>query len=560
MKNVITAILCVTSAFVATAAPDYQEETALLRKCYVAAGKLLNTEFKKVGWPDFNVASLRKTVEFSYKTADEWAALQAECGKEYSYMHYRGKDLQISVNTEKLQTLIRTKERTPEIERETLLLLMESAAILGEIQLSAAWHGLRDYWRCTAEANRRKGRVVHSTHLQDAEGRVNPLTVYGAYCAYLVSRHCYTEGMGFHEWLKMVAATEEYKHFVEETVAHYPEEFIGSAKEGKAAAGSKPTLNLDADDGLMTMLRFENQWLQIWMVYLKTEEIKDKTCEDYREKIETIKQYIEKSLKQHSHLPANAVSYVQKKYPIIIDGKQVGCVDGTQTGSEESDSASEMNKAKRNAEADARRCLEAHTIYYELLDKKEVWSAMAEGTSVDPKAAQLVKYLILEEMKIFANHVKMFHYVTMKIRDKETADAYAPYLKLILNEMDECAEQLMYLGTTFRKGMEKSGFSQATAQEVMALMRPVIFQYREAEERIKNMVKPEYAKERVATWRPLSNPEAVGEMSNPRSEWYWKSAKLKKVYNDISKGGTGKKANEYMGIIFLGLMAEGLKY
>ncbi len=527
MKNVISAIFCVTSACVATAAPAYQEETALLRKFCTAAAKALNAEYKQVGWPTFKLADIRKALVVSYKTPEEWAALQAECGKVGSYMHYSGKDLQVSVNTERLQALLRATERTPEVERETLLLLMESAAILGEYQLSSAWYGLRDYWRCVTETSRKK-KAVHASHLQDAEGRVNPLTVYGAYCAYLVSRHCYGEGIGFYDWLKTVAATEEYKHFVEETIAHYPEYFIRS---NPVEEEQEKNLNLDAENGLMTMLRFENQWLQIWLLYLKNNDIQDATSEDYREYRETIRQYMETALENHPHLSAAAISYVKNKYPIIINAEPEDEKEDSlphETENTENAIASEEAKvspeeAKRQAEADARRCVEAHGIYYRLLNKKRVWDNLISGEYIDPEAVQLVNYLIAEELKMFAEHVRMFLYVSLKIKDKKTADTYAPYLALILQEMDKCAEAVLLLGTEFQGKIEGTCFNEI-ARPIMA---PALVNFRYAEEHIKNM-------------------------KQPNSEWFWRSSKLKRVYYSCGECGPGRKAVEFMLLMSIG--------
>ena len=354
-------------------------------------------------------------------------------------MYYDGNEpARVKVNKTAVAALLERPARDADVEAGARKLVEEAALVSGEARANATYDGIKEYWYY--------GRSRNASHLFDRQERSNPETLLCLYALHVVDRRLLSREQKFHDFLKQKATAEPaYKRYVEDIVAHYPEEGAG----------------LDDNKGLFAMLRYENQRIQIWMLALDAvaEAVEKKSTEHHKvkETIDQTNQHIRTTLAQ-STLEHKQKVYINAKYAIdktlaavIKSYKPNANVDEKlveQLGFEKTLSAEEGAESIRQAKFAAAR--NAYLQYYALQDNAKVWK---EGDSVCHEELEaLLKYVLPESIRLLDEWVTEYHRITKLIVDKASADKYADLLNQQMLILEQLASNILCIFDAYGEG------------------------------------------------------------------------------------------------------------
>lgn len=423
----------------ATAAPSEAEMDSLLRKTLAGVAKIIAEEFGKIGFPAVAAEQVQRQAKFSYLEEEEFNKRKIHGETTWKYMYYDGNEpARVKVNKTAVAALLEHPARDADVEAGARKLVEEAALVSGEARANATYDGIKEYWYY--------GRSRSASHLFDRQERCNPEALLGLYALHVVDRRLLSREQKFHDFLKQKATAEPaYKRYVEDIVAHYPEEGAG----------------LDDNKGLFAMLRYENQRIQIWMLALdavaEAVEKKSTVHHKVKETIDLTNQHIRTTLAQ-SPLEHKQKVYINAKYAIdktlatvIKSYKPNANVDEKlveQLGFEKTLSAEEGAESLRQAKFAAAR--NAYLQYYALQDNAKVWK---EGDSVCHEELEaLLKYVLPESIRLLDEWVTEYHRITKLVVDKASADKYADLLNQQMLILEQLASNILCIFDAYGEG------------------------------------------------------------------------------------------------------------
>ncbi len=337
------------------------------------------------------------------------------------------------VHLEKVRALLQMTAADTRLEPETNALLSEMARSMGEQMMRLNCGDFRSYW-CSTRSNAVKKPIPQ--HLYDAQGRVNPVALYGLYTEYMMRRNVAADA-GWHDFVaKQAEQDAEYQKMAETAKQYYPE-------------GGKD---------LRRMLGYEASWSACWVMAKKAlleycGPDKD-AKEEGLEIAQRVNQYIQDLAT--AQLPEAQKNYIHNKYPMdkLADGLNVPPEVLAKLEAAEAElqilSPQNAEKAKQLAfEREREKRLvgvcKMSADYVRLLQKDSAWKLKmehGEWVNQDPETEKLVHEVLAELFRIFVDRQEEINELLALVKDKETADKYAP---LILQKQREAGVACMHM-------------------------------------------------------------------------------------------------------------------
>ena len=319
-----------------------------------------------------------------------------------------------------LTELLKQDAASPSLHNSTNKLLSEMARSIGEQIIRLDCGDFREYW-CAGNFQRIQKKSTH--HLYDAEGRVNPVALYGLYAEYIM-RQKHLNNAGWHDFLeKLAEQNTEFEKLAKTAKQHYPE-------EGKV---------------LRKMLGHEATWSACWIMAKKAlltycGNEKD-AKEEGREIVEQINKCIQNLM--NAKLPEAQKNYIHQKYP--MDKLASGLDLPPDKLAQLEESASELHiitpanaDEVRKQEIEKKRLKQMSGVcgmtadYIRLLPKESAWELESDFrgnlTKYDDEMRKLVFDIYYELLHIFIDKQDAINELLSKVTDKVTADKYAPHI------------------------------------------------------------------------------------------------------------------------------------
>lgn len=357
----------------------------------------------------------------------------------FSYVYTM--DNEMLVHQDAMAELLKLPAASSKLRTETDKMLSEMARSIGEQIIRIECSDFRLYW-CRGDY-REEIRKPSAHHLYDTEGRTNPVALYGLYAEY-VMRHQNTndttERQGWHNFIKQIAERDdEYTKLATEAENHYPE-------DGKS---------------LHQMLGYEATWSACWVMAKKALLAycsNDKDAEkDGRRIINTVNKHIQALVA--SNLPEPQKKFIQQKYPMdkLTNGLNVPSDLMARLEAKAADAGilTPANAAEaRQKEMEQKRVLRLagicrlHADYIQLLPDDKAWEleekngSFGELEKYDDRTRKLVADVQLELFRAFTDHQDELNDLLVKVKDKATAEKYAP---LVFQKQVEIAAAAMHM-------------------------------------------------------------------------------------------------------------------
>lgn len=333
------------------------------------------------------------------------------------------------VNREAIARLISQPAATPQLREETSKLISDLSRGSGELIACILMNDFKQYWNLANEGAagvRRDSR----RHAYDADGRVNPVAIFGVYVEHLIRKQIPQETpLGLHEFAEQLAAAEpEYAVLSQEMKAYYPED----------------------DFALLQMLGYEASWSAVWAMGLQCiQKLPDTNAKRLERQVNQVNRLIGKLTELK--IPDEQKSYIQTKYSIsklneLAEGK-------VHFDSPEDAIEKEKAKAEEKRRQRVRRLCGMYADYLRLLEDNEVWYIEGEENE---HLAKLVVNLKVELDCDLVEKLAELVSILDSIQDTDSAEAKIPVIVHHLLRMREIARlgEAMAMESTFRKMMD----------------------------------------------------------------------------------------------------------
>lgn len=337
------------------------------------------------------------------------------------------------VNREAVARLISQPASTPLLREETSKLISDLAKGSGELIACLLMNDFKQYWHLASErtaSERRDSRC----HVHDADGRVNPVAIFGVYAEYLIRKQI-PQGTpigGLHEFAAQLAVAEpEYTVLAKEMKAHYPED----------------------DHALLQMLGGEASWSAVWAMGAQCiQNFPNTDANSSKRQANRLNKLIKKltGLK----IPDEQKHYLSAKYSFSKLNELAGgkvCFDTPEEVLEKEKSKAEEKRLQR-----VRRICGMHAEYLQLLKNNDVWHTEGEP---DERLIKLVSTLQSELACDLVDKFIELLDILNTIQDTDSAEEKIPALMYHLLRMREITRlrEAMDMEATFGKMMDRQG-------------------------------------------------------------------------------------------------------
>lgn len=405
------------------------------------------------------------------------------------------------VNREAIARLISQPVSTPLLREETSKLISDLAKGSGELIACLLMNDFKQYWHLASErtaSERRDSRC----HVHDADGRVNPVAIFGVYAEYLIRKQI-PQGTpigGLHEFAAQLAVAEpEYTVLAKEMKAHYPED----------------------DHALLQMLGGEASWSAVWAMGAQCiQNLPNTDANSSKRQANRLNKLIKKltglkiSDEQKHYL---STKYSFSKLNELAGGKV--CFDTPEEVLEKEKSKAEEKRLQR-----VRRICGMHAEYLQLLKNNDVWYTEDEP---DERLVKLVSTLQSELACDLVDKFVELLDILNTIQDTASAEEKIPALVYHLLRMREIARlrEAMSMEVTFGKMMDRQRnkvqqFDNAYAIEKLKINNEALNTLSQILEKMKGL--EYYNSEKLAALlEPLYWVSSGSSFMGPNSElWY----------------------------------------
>ncbi len=398
----------------------------------------------------------RKDIQWKPEAPETFEKVTFAPDTPFSYV-YATEYQKYIVNKEAFAALFQLEPKSKELGRETHEMLRELTRAMGEQIIRQRCGDFRSYW---CRGDWRKGiRKPSAHHLYDAEGRVNPVALYGLYMEYVLWKHPESspENADFHSFVKKLAEQQsEYKQLAEEVEKNYP---VGGAP-------------------LHRMLEYEASWSACWVMAkqaLFTYCGNDKDAEEDGKKLTDI---VNKHVQQLTEgpLPDAQKNYIHQKYQMnnLTQGTDVPAemmqkleqkaTTVAITVPKSAEEAKQIAERKKRQER-ARQLGEAYADYLALLGDDKVWNIeCSPAAKIDKKLKNLIvstrvqlSYALVEQYKELLDLIDT-------VQDKASAESKIPEIVRVAMDMNKTSR--LYRSMGFEVTFPNNAFLNDESREV----------------------------------------------------------------------------------------------
>lgn len=383
----------------------------------------------------------RKDIQWKPEAPETFEKVTFAPDTPFSYV-YATRYQEYIVNKDAFAALFQLEPKSKELGRETLEMLRELTRAMGEQIIRQRCGDFRSYW---CRGDWRKGiRKPSAHHLYDAEGRVNPVALYGLYMEYVLWKRpdSSPEDADFHSFIKKLAEhRSEYKQLAEEVEKYYP-------------AGGAP---------LHRMLEYEASWSACWVMAKKALFIyceNDKDAEEDGKKLtDIVNKHVQKLTE--GPLPDAQKNYIHQKYQMnnltqgtdvpaeMLQKMEQKATAVAITVPKSAKEAKQIAERKKRQER-ARQLGEAYADYLALLGDDKVWNIESSaGVKLDKKLKKLIvstriqlSYALIEQYKELLDLIDT-------VQDNASAESKIPEIVRIGMDMNKTSRLHRSMGFEF---------------------------------------------------------------------------------------------------------------
>ena len=398
----------------------------------------------------------RKDIQWKPEIPETFEKVTFAPDTPFSYVYTTGYQEYI-VNKEAFAALFQLEPKSKKLGRETLEMLRELTRAMGEQIIRQRCGDFRSYW---CRGDWRKGiRKPSAHHLYDAEGRVNPVALYGLYMEYVLWKRpdSSPEDANFHSFVKKLAEHRtEYKQLAEEVEQHYP-------------SGGAP---------LHRMLEYEASWSACWVMAKKalfTYCGNDKDAEEDGKKLtDIVNKHVQKLTE--GPLPDAQKNYIHQKYQMnnltqgtdvpaeMLQKMEQKATAVAITVPKSAEEAKQIAKRKKRQER-VRQLGEAYADYLALLGDDKVWDIESNFTAkIDKKLKKLIISTRLQLSYAFLDQYKELLDLIDTVQDNASAESKIPEIVRIAMDMNKTYR--LYCSMGFEVTFPKNAFIKEESLEL----------------------------------------------------------------------------------------------
>lgn len=428
----------------------------------------------------------RKDIQWKPEAPETFEKVTFAPDTPFSYV-YATRYQEYIVNKDAFAALFQLEPKSKELGRETLEMLRELTRAMGEQIIRQRCGDFRSYW---CRGDWRKGiRKPSAHHLYDAEGRVNPVALYGLYMEYILWKRPESspEDADFHSFVKKLAEhRSEYKQLAEEVEKYYP-------------AGGAP---------LHRMLEYEASWSACWVMAKKallTYCGNDKDAEEDGKKLtDIVNKHVQKLTE--GPLPDAQKNYIHQKYQMnnltqgtdvpaeMLQKMEQKATAVAITVPKSAEEAKQIAERKKRQER-ARNLGVAYADYLTLLGDDKVWDIESSAAAkIDKKLKKLIVSTRIQLSYAFIEQYKELLDLLDTVQDNASAESKIPEIVRIGMDMNKTSRLHRSMGfeVTFPNNAFVNEESREFARNHKELLQECVILKARASELSKRLKKSNY--------------------------------------------------------------------